>query len=378
MAKPPEPKPAPKPEMAKAPEPKPTPKPEMAKAPEPKPTPKPEAKPGVQAKVAPKAEPPKPAMKPETTPEPKPGPAPMPAVLPSKPERPELAMPEAVGPETAAVPGAKPAAEVPPIVAIRPEGANLVEGDVAPSPAPEAGVQPDAAPSEAPPVVAKPEPPKPMPKPAAKPAEAARPAPAGPGSDWMTWGGVAAGAIAMLLLLVVWRRRRALPNDMDVTALAEEAGADEGGFAIGGDSFEAPAEMPLTSRTSPPRGGFGAAPAAGPGLFDDEDFEKESEMDTGTPSLPIERRGAEAPTQHAGGGADIARLVRDLERRVAQLEARLDEATEARERLERQVATQAEELRVQRVAIARTQRALRGLNRSDEEQATEPALREPK
>ena len=102
-------------------------------------------------------------------------------------------------------------------------------------------------------------------------------------------------------------------------------------------------------------------------------------MDSGNPSLPIERgRAAEAPTQFAGGGADIARLVRDLERRVAQLEARLDEATEARERLERQVATQAEELRVQRVAIARTQRALRGLNRSDEEQATEPALREPK
>ena len=66
-----------------------------------------------------------------------------------------------------------------------------------------------------------------------------------------------------------------------------------------------------------------------------------------------------------------------LERRVAQLETRLDESVDARERLERQVAAQSEELRVQRAAIARTQRALRSLNRGVEEQATVPALREP-
>jgi hypothetical protein len=66
-----------------------------------------------------------------------------------------------------------------------------------------------------------------------------------------------------------------------------------------------------------------------------------------------------------------------MERRMAHLESRLDESVAARERLERQVAAQSEELRVQRAAIARTQRALRGLSRSDEEQATEPALRDP-
>jgi hypothetical protein len=59
------------------------------------------------------------------------------------------------------------------------------------------------------------------------------------------------------------------------------------------------------------------------------------------------------------------------------LETQLDEANDARERLERQVTAQAEELRVQRAAIARTQRALRGMSRGDEEQATEPAIREP-
>jgi septal ring factor EnvC (AmiA/AmiB activator) len=66
-----------------------------------------------------------------------------------------------------------------------------------------------------------------------------------------------------------------------------------------------------------------------------------------------------------------------MERRIAHLETRLDESIDARERLERQVAAQTEELRVQRAAIARTQRALRGLSRSEEEQATEPALRDP-
>ena len=78
-----------------------------------------------------------------------------------------------------------------------------------------------------------------------------------------------------------------------------------------------------------------------------------------------------------GGAGDVARLVQELERRVAQMETRLDESIDARERLERQVAAQSEELRVQRAAIARTQRALRTINRSDDDQATEPALREP-
>ena len=62
---------------------------------------------------------------------------------------------------------------------------------------------------------------------------------------------------------------------------------------------------------------------------------------------------------------------------MTHMETRLDEAVDARDRLERQVAAQSEELRVQRAAIARTQRALRSLNRSDEDQATEPALRDP-
>ena len=74
---------------------------------------------------------------------------------------------------------------------------------------------------------------------------------------------------------------------------------------------------------------------------------------------------------------ETAGVTEAFEVRVAELEARLEEARDARERLERQVAAQTEELRVQRAAIARTQRAVRNLNRNGEEAPTEPALRDP-
>jgi septal ring factor EnvC (AmiA/AmiB activator) len=105
----------------------------------------------------------------------------------------------------------------------------------------------------------------------------------------------------------------------------------------------------------------------------------------GNQDMTISHMDSEAPTQMgigasaigAAGDSDVARIVQEFERRIGQLETRLDESIEARERLERQVSTQTEELRVQRAAIARTQRALRSLNRAEEDQATEPALRDP-
>ncbi len=74
---------------------------------------------------------------------------------------------------------------------------------------------------------------------------------------------------------------------------------------------------------------------------------------------------------------EMAKLIQQFEQRIAALESRLDEQSEARERLERQVAAQTEELRVQRAAIARTQRAVRNLTRGEEDGPTEPALRDP-
>jgi hypothetical protein len=65
-------------------------------------------------------------------------------------------------------------------------------------------------------------------------------------------------------------------------------------------------------------------------------------------------------------------LVRGLEERVASLQDRLEEAIDSREGIERQMAAQNEELRVQRAAIARTQRAVRNISRPEGESRPEP------
>ncbi len=202
------------------------------------------------------------------------------------------------------------------------------------------------------------------------------------------------GVLLLVFLVVMLMRRRRLPNDLDVTALAEdddEPPAITEGLDFGVGEREA-APAPAQPRSAPERltqTPVPTAPIAAPGgLFGDTDqdlFEPsekgENKMSQDTLDLPVSRsqRPTPAPTMvtSAPGDSDVTRLVRELERRLAQVETRLDEANDARERLERQVAAQSEELRVQRAAIARTQRALRGMNRGDEEQATEPALRDP-
>jgi len=61
-------------------------------------------------------------------------------------------------------------------------------------------------------------------------------------------------------------------------------------------------------------------------------------------------------------------LVRGLEDKIASLQERLGDAVDSRERIERQIAAQNEELRVQRAAIARTQRAVRNISRPDDDE----------
>ncbi len=84
----------------------------------------------------------------------------------------------------------------------------------------------------------------------------------------------------------------------------------------------------------------------------------------------------QAPVGRAdsGGGKNVTQLLQEVQQRLANLESRLDQSIKAREQLEQQVAAPSEELRVQRAAIARTQRALRGMARPEED-ATEPALK---
>ena len=109
-------------------------------------------------------------------------------------------------------------------------------------------------------------------------------------------------------------------------------------------------------------------------VFDDS---AEESMDVMTGENMNESLGM-PPTIGGGIPEEFQQMMRDMSSRMEALEGRVEELVEARDRLERQVAAQTEELRVQRAAIARTQRAVRNLARPEDEaeQATEPALRE--
>ncbi len=378
-------KPSETPELAKL-EAKPTPVPTIAK-PEVKPTPLPTTA-KLEAKPAPLPVAPKPAVEPPPAPV-----APAPVVKPAetvvapKPETKLAQTPVTPAPDLKAVPAPPELAKAAP-----PE---------APVPAPAAKPSPPAPESiEKPPAPAPPTPAGVAKTRPAEPAAGSHAAPADAGKlfglDSMQIGALGGGVLLLVVLVVMLMRRRRLPNDLDVTALVDEdaeppisEGLDFGAGA--GEREAAPIPAP-TTRSAPERLTQTQAPtppiAAPGGLFGDTDQELfdtsekgESKMSQDTLDLPVSRsqRPSPAPTMatSTAGDSDVARLVRELERRIAQVETRLDEANDARERLERQVAAQSEELRVQRAAIARTQRALRGLNRGDEEQATEPALRDP-
>ncbi|MBW2578326.1 MAG: hypothetical protein JRE38_09695 [Deltaproteobacteria bacterium] len=230
--------------------------------------------------------------------------------------------------------------------------------------------------------------------------------------DMLTMAGIAAAALIVLVVAVRLFRRRSLPQDLDVTTLAGafdgDAAASESETADSETSDAEASDSEASDRI--PAQGFefatdDSATDDGPtplveeqntaayslsevaantnepetGLYD-EDSEGEKPMDMETTDLPTERDEFSVPPAAAvmgGADSDVSQLVQELASRIANLETRLDEANDSRERLERQVAAQSEELRVQRAAIARTQRALRSLSRTEEDQATEPALREP-
>jgi hypothetical protein len=113
-----------------------------------------------------------------------------------------------------------------------------------------------------------------------------------------------------------------------------------------------------------------------PSIFDVAEETVRAEVPTpATPSFAAAEP-REGAASHAGLGigareGDVMRIIEELERRLVHLETRLEEVVDAKERLERHVAAQTEELRVQRAAIARTQRVLRTVVKPDD-LATEP------
>jgi hypothetical protein len=166
------------------------------------------------------------------------------------------------------------------------------------------------------------------------PVTPAAPAPSGNpfGSPYV----LAVAAVALLVLSVVLHRRLRSAEKAPRPARRDEPAAP----------FE-PAQRAVP---------VGTPSASGESLFD-----VESEA---IGPLPKDEEAVQG-LRRAGVEADAGD---DRERRMAHLERRIEELVDARERLERQVAAQTEELRVQRAAIARTQRVLRTVApRTDEE-----------
>jgi hypothetical protein len=207
-----------------------------------------------------------------------------------------------------------------------------------------------------------------------------------PLDDPLVLGAVAVlGALVGVLLVL---RRRAGRGARE--ALASPFASAEG-FAVppraegaprASEAWAAPGGAPVASDAAVgPLFASAAAPDAEPekeepSIFDvAEETVRAADPTPATPAFSAaEPRAATASLGSVGSAAlegDVMRIIEELERRLAHLETRFEEVVDAKERLERHVAAQTEELRVQRAAIARTQRVLRTVVKP-EDLATEP------
>lgn len=213
------------------------------------------------------------------------------------------------------------------------------------------------------------------------------------GGGWMTWAMAGAGAVVLLLGGFVFWRRQQRGEEVDFDAGdADEAAQDDAPIEFGRAPSSAESENPFaglmgdedeqltlgaqdgtpSSTTGDGRDAFAFGDAG-----DGEEEKEVEEMEMISRDAVNESLGG-MPSAMGGASEEFQQMMREMNRRVEALEGRVDELVDARDRLERQVAAQTEELRVQRAAIARTQRAVRNLARpEDEPEATEPALREP-
>jgi hypothetical protein len=170
--------------------------------------------------------------------------------------------------------------------------------------------------------------------------------------------------LIVVIALVMLRRRGGAEAEEPITPFAagEPFSVDERPDVAAEPQTDAQAEEP-----APDVAGAPAGPSTEGSLFDQpvemaEPLEEPQVEPEAPEEVPV--------TPAAAEPAAAAESAPELERRLARLEERLEEVVDGNDRLGRQVAAQTEELRVQRAAIARTQRVLRDLTRTDE--ATEP------
>lgn len=215
---------------------------------------------------------------------------------------------------------------------------------------------------------------------------------------WMTWA-LAGGGVVLLLvggLLVAKRMGGGEEADFSDDDGMGFEGGDNTGSATSGAQAEND-ENPFGALGEDGRqmtlgGSDVTGSTASAALSEDEEKESESVVfgDSGENSMEdmevisreqVNESLGSIPAASGGVPEEFQQMMREMNLRVESLEGRIDELVDARDRLERQVAAQTEELRVQRAAIARTQRAVRNLARPEDgegdQEPTEPALRDP-
>jgi hypothetical protein len=189
------------------------------------------------------------------------------------------------------------------------------------------------------------------------------------------------GGVAAALALLAIRRRRAAEDDDPLYSVmsAEDAGASAGYGAWNheGSSAEEPANAEARSFDSDEPVSHDGSQQLGlgrPRIVPPPDSIFEAEPSSAPASEPTPVVVTPGAGSYEASNGDVSRAATDLANRVAALERRVEQLAEARERIERQVAAQTEELRVQRAAIARTQRVVRSMSKG-EDVATEPVPR---
>jgi hypothetical protein len=220
------------------------------------------------------------------------------------------------------------------------------------------------------------------------------------GGGWMTWALVGVGAIVLLLGGVLVARTIGASKETDFSDEDEmdagdanattQTGSDENPFGnLSGDDQQMTLGTPGDSTATPFSTDSGDTTIVSRPdeekesesvVFGDSEEKKMEDMEVISREQVNQSLGG-MPSAAGGIPAEFQQMMREMNRRVESLESRVDELVDARDRLERQVAAQTEELRVQRAAIARTQRAVRNLARPEDgegdQEPTEPALRDP-
>jgi hypothetical protein len=192
--------------------------------------------------------------------------------------------------------------------------------------------------------------------------------------------GVVTSLLVLVAALSLLRRRSARASDAE--SLASPFASSQPFAYAGSGAAAQPSGVPGSDAAMGPlfasaaTQGAEAQEASGASLFDvaEDDASSDYEPEVAPYADPGIDAAPSATTSYKGDSleGDDMRVIEELERRLAHLETRLEEVVDAKERLERHVAAQTEELRVQRAAIARTQRVLRTVVKPDD-LATEPA-----